>query len=641
MTGVAHRGAGRWQARCRLRPLRSVMRPYRAASPGGAGWDELPRILAAGAAAERLTAAPPRDQPQEEIRDRTRIVRAGSRDGRAAAAARAAPPAPDPTDAVVTVEAVSRAFGDRVVVRDLDLTIRAGTILGVIGPSGSGKTTTIRMLTGALRPTNGDIRVLGERPSAFRRGTRERIGYMPQQFTLYPDLTARENVDFVGSLFGLLWRRRRRRVRAVLELLELWDARDRRASDMSGGMQRRLELACALVHEPVLLFLDEPTAGIDPILRGKVWDELHRLRDAGPDDPRHDAVRRRRRGVRPGRPDRGRPARRDGYAGRAAAPGARRGRHPRRDRRRCSTRRPSTTCPASSRSASTVLARSWRPSRTPPSALPAVVDAVKAAGGDVVAAQEQRPSFDEIFAILVERAKAETAAADADATDSCPGAGRMSLIKSLTRILAFVGKELVEVVRRPGALVEPHPRAVPDPGPLRRGLQRLPPAAGHGHRRPAGLRPADRRRGLQGDLRRRPRGHRRDHRRGIRAAAPRGPAGRRRPRRARQRRAAVPGRQAVDDPGPGQRDRPGRPELHDVPRPRPRARGQPDHRREDRRGGPDVRAQQGRGRGRRRSRRRSSPRRRRPRSTTSRPPSRPSSSSSARPSSRSSSSTWP
>ena len=277
------------------------------------------------------------------------------------------PPAPAPTDAVVTVEAVSRAFADRVVVRDLDFTIRAGTILGVIGPSGSGKTTTIRMLTGALRPTNGDIRVLGERPSAFRRGTRERIGYMPQQFTLYPDLTARENVDFVGSLFGMLWRRRRRRVREVLELLELWDARDRRASDMSGGMQRRLELACALVHEPVLLFLDEPTAGIDPILRGKVWDELHRLRDTGPDDPRHDAVRRRRRGLRPGRADRRRPARRNGYAGRAAAPGARRRHHPRRDRRRCSTRRRSTTCPASSRSASTVLARSWRPSRTPPS----------------------------------------------------------------------------------------------------------------------------------------------------------------------------------------------------------------------------------------------------------------------------------
>jgi ABC-2 type transport system ATP-binding protein len=104
---------------------------------------------------------------------------------------------------------------------------------------------------------------------------------MPQLFTLYQDLTARENVDFVASMFGLLWPRRRRRTKEVLKLLELWDARGRRASAMSGGMQRRLELACALVHEPSLLILDEPTAGIDPLLRVTIWKELHRLRDAG------------------------------------------------------------------------------------------------------------------------------------------------------------------------------------------------------------------------------------------------------------------------------------------------------------------------------------------------------------------------
>src|SRR5919109_5504159 len=104
---------------------------------------------------------------------------------------------------------------------------------------------------------------------------------MPQLFTLYPDLTAAENVDFVASLYGLLWWKRGRRVKEVLRLVELWDARNRRASNLSGGMQRRLELACAFVHDPVLLFLDEPTGGIDPILRGRIWDELHRLRDAG------------------------------------------------------------------------------------------------------------------------------------------------------------------------------------------------------------------------------------------------------------------------------------------------------------------------------------------------------------------------
>jgi ABC-2 type transport system ATP-binding protein len=187
----------------------------------------------------------------------------------------------DPSDAAVVIEDVTRRFGDDVAVDSISLTVRKGTILGVIGPSGAGKTTTVRMLTGALAPSDGKVRVLGEDPQRFRRQTRERIGYMPQLFTLYPDLTTRENVDFVASLFGVLWRTRHRRTREVLELVDLWDVRGRRAGALSGGMQRRLELACALVHNPALLFLDEPTAGIDPLLRGRIWDELHRLRDEG------------------------------------------------------------------------------------------------------------------------------------------------------------------------------------------------------------------------------------------------------------------------------------------------------------------------------------------------------------------------
>jgi ABC-2 type transport system ATP-binding protein len=183
-------------------------------------------------------------------------------------------------DNVVSMRRVSRAFDGRTVVRDIDLTVPSGTILGVIGPSGAGKTTTIRMVTGGLAPTSGDVTVLGQRPTSFSPRIRERIGYMPQHFTLYPDLTSSENIDFVASMFGLLWRRRRRRVREVLKLVELWDARGRRAGQLSGGMQRRLELATALVHDPTLLILDEPTAGIDPLLRVTVWDELHRLRDA-------------------------------------------------------------------------------------------------------------------------------------------------------------------------------------------------------------------------------------------------------------------------------------------------------------------------------------------------------------------------
>jgi len=182
---------------------------------------------------------------------------------------------------LVVMRRVSRAFDHRRVVDQIDLTVPRGTILGIIGPSGAGKTTTIRMLTGALNPTTGDVRVLGVEPRRFSRRDRERIGYMPQLFTLYEDLTAGENVDFVASLFGLLWRKRRRRVQEVLKVVGLWDARKQQAGKLSGGMQRRLELACALVHEPTLIILDEPTAGIDPLLRGTIWDELHRLRDAG------------------------------------------------------------------------------------------------------------------------------------------------------------------------------------------------------------------------------------------------------------------------------------------------------------------------------------------------------------------------
>ena len=187
----------------------------------------------------------------------------------------------DDPDLVVAMRGVSRRFEDREVLRGIDLTVPRGTILGIIGPSGAGKTTTIRMMTGALAPTTGEVAVLGRNPKRFRRRERERIGYMPQSFALYEDLTAGENIDFVASLFGMLWRKRRRRVREVLKLVDLWDARGRQAGRLSGGMQRRLELACALVHEPELIILDEPTAGIDPLLRGSIWEELHRLRDAG------------------------------------------------------------------------------------------------------------------------------------------------------------------------------------------------------------------------------------------------------------------------------------------------------------------------------------------------------------------------
>ena len=181
----------------------------------------------------------------------------------------------------MALQGVTRRFGDLAAVDNVSLDVAPGTILGVIGPSGSGKTTLIRMLTGTLEATDGSVRVLGQDPRKFTRHARERIGYMPQHFVLYGELTAAENVNFVAALFGLLWPRRGRRVRQVLQLVDLWEARGRRARQLSGGMQRRLELACALVHDPVLLFVDEPTAGQDPMLRRSIWSEFRRLRDAG------------------------------------------------------------------------------------------------------------------------------------------------------------------------------------------------------------------------------------------------------------------------------------------------------------------------------------------------------------------------
>jgi ABC-2 type transport system ATP-binding protein len=182
---------------------------------------------------------------------------------------------------VVGLDRVSRRFEDVVAVDDVSFTVPEGAIVGVIGPSGAGKTTTIRLMTGSLAPDKGVVRVLGEDPRKFRRRTRERIGYMPQLFILYPDLTARENIDFVAALFGIPTWRRGRRVRDVLALVDLTEARNRRASQLSGGMQRRLELACALVHQPDLLILDEPTAGSDPMLRTRIWRELDRRRQTG------------------------------------------------------------------------------------------------------------------------------------------------------------------------------------------------------------------------------------------------------------------------------------------------------------------------------------------------------------------------
>ena len=324
----------------------------------------------------------------------------------------------------VEAAGLTRRFDDVVAVGGVDLRVAPGTILGIIGPSGSGKTTTIRMIIGTLLPTDGELLVLGENPGRFSRRTRERIGYMPQHSILYPDLTAAENVDFAASLFGLLLFRRRRRKRQVLELLDLWPARGRKAGDLSGGMQRRVSLACALVHEPAVLVLDEPTAGIDPILRRTVWDELHRQRDRGAtviattqyvtEAEECDAVALVVHGhvVAYGTPDE---LRRRAIGG---------------DEVEVTTdgpfdievleRLPSV------RSVRQTGAREFRVVVDDAgTATPEIVDAVTGAGGTVGTVRESRPSFEEVFTRLVEAeapgSRAAETPAETEPTDAAPG----------------------------------------------------------------------------------------------------------------------------------------------------------------------------------------------------------------------------
>ncbi len=316
--------------------------------------------------------------------------------------ARQAPPSAPPASALL--DHVSKRFGDVQAVDDLSLTVDRGTLMGVIGPSGSGKTTMIRILTGAIPPDAGSVRVLGQDPTRLRRAVRERIGYMPQSFTLYPDLTARENVDFVASLFGLLPFRRWRRTREALLLVDLWSARGTRAADLSGGMQRRLELACALVHEPELLFLDEPTAGIDPLLRATVWEELHRLRDAGrtllvttqyvTEAAECDRVVLIADGrvIADGTPDELRRRAADGEV------------------LELETRGP--VDPAlleETPGVGSVHSTGFRSLRLQVAdaaqSTPTIISTISDAGGEVVRVEEVRPSFDEVFAALVERAR--------------------------------------------------------------------------------------------------------------------------------------------------------------------------------------------------------------------------------------------
>jgi ABC-2 type transport system ATP-binding protein len=159
--------------------------------------------------------------------------------------------------------------------------VPAGTILGLIGPSGSGKTTAVRLLAGIAAPTAGEARVFGHDPRRMPRSLRRGLGYLPQQPALVPELSVQRNLRFLTALAGMERRHRRRRLLDELDQVDLLDHRRTAVSDLSGGMKRRLALAATLAHGPVLVFLDEPTAGIDPILRERFWHRFRALAGEG------------------------------------------------------------------------------------------------------------------------------------------------------------------------------------------------------------------------------------------------------------------------------------------------------------------------------------------------------------------------
>lgn len=177
--------------------------------------------------------------------------------------------------AAIHTEALRKVFGELVAVDGLNLTVHRGEVFGLLGPNGSGKTTTIRMLTGLMAPTSGRATVDGVDVTVAPEQVRRRIGYMSQRFGLYDDLTVEENMRFYASVYGLRGAPRARRLEELVIELGLGDRLRQMAGTLSGGWKQRLALACATAHRPQVLFLDEPTAGVDPAARRQFWELIY------------------------------------------------------------------------------------------------------------------------------------------------------------------------------------------------------------------------------------------------------------------------------------------------------------------------------------------------------------------------------
>mgnify|MGYP000628010786 FL=1 len=181
----------------------------------------------------------------------------------------------------IEAKGLTKRFGDNIAVNKLDLKIPKGSIYGFLGPNGCGKSTSIRLLTGLLEASEGDVTILGKPLLGHEESLKKRIGYMTQKFSLYDNLTVRENLNFVGAIYGFAGKRKKARLEELLALYDLEKQAKQFAGSMSGGQKQRLALACATLHSPELLFLDEPTSAVDPENRREFWERLFDLCAAG------------------------------------------------------------------------------------------------------------------------------------------------------------------------------------------------------------------------------------------------------------------------------------------------------------------------------------------------------------------------